>query len=588
LCYQKGAAAPFFIELHPRMTSSSHANIRPFWLGFLSCLMAIAYVLPNHYLPWMAFHAEAWTAMAMLAPAGWVVFCSSKRPSLNLALWICVGLTLLAVLQFATGLVPFKGTAWIVNSYFCGSVLAVMVGDMWEQEAPGQALDYVALALTLAAIVSFPIQVMQWLGLTWETPLIVMAASLQRPAANLAQPNLLADLFLMATVAVSWLRIQGRLPVWLALAIASLFLLGTALTGSRAAWINVLAMSGMVLYGNMRLKGLPTPRTVAVLCLVFFIGVFSGPSIQQRMTPLGGGGYTLDSSNARMSAWNMMFNAVWERPWTGYGLGQIVRVNFVFENNFGMERALYNQSHNIALDLILWLGIPIGVVALLLLCRLLWVMVRVIPTLHHWHATTIVLIAVVHSLVEFPLQYTFFLFPIALLIGTLYGSSIKVQHSLAAVWSRTLWCFALFVVVCLVRDYALVERNFYALRFESRGLETSEPKAPPDTWVLDQMRENLRVSRLNPGGVFTAQEFEKMEQVVRLTPGPFIMLKLAMAYALNEQPEKAQFWLSQICNKTNLEQCEVAQNQWERALINDKHRSLGPWPQSIRNMSPKL
>jgi hypothetical protein len=98
----------------------------------------------------------------------------------------------------------------------------------------------------------------------------------------------------------------------------------------------------------------------------------------------------------------------------------------------------------------------------------------------------------------------------------------------------------------------------------------------------------LRVSRLNPGGVFTAQEFEKMEQVVRLTPGPFIMLKLAMAYALNEQPEKAQFWLSQICNKTNLEQCEVAQNQWERALINDKHRSLGPWPQSIKNMSPKL
>lgn len=537
----------------------------------------------------MAFHAEAWTAMAMLAPAGWVVFCSSKRPSLNLALWICVGMMLLTLLQFATGLVPFKGTALIVISYFCGSVLAVMVGDMWEQEAPGQALDYVALALTLAAIISFPIQLMQWLGLSWETPLLVMAASVQRPAANLAQPNLLADLFLMATVAVSWLRVQGRLPAWLALAIASLFLIGAALTGSRAAWINVIAMSGMVLYGNMRLKGLPKPSVVAVLCLVFFIGVFSGPSIQQIVIQLeNGGGYTLDSSNARISAWNMMFHALWERPWTGYGLGQIVRVNFVFENNFGMERALYNQSHNIALDLILWLGIPLGVLALLMLFRLLWVMVRVIPSLYHWHAATIVLIAVVHSLVEFPLQYTFFLFPIGMLIGTLCGSSIKVQRSLTALWSRILWCFAMVVVVCLTRDYALVERNFYALRFESRGFETTEPKAPPDTWVLDQMREHLRVSRLNPSDEFTAQEFEKMEQVVRLTPGPFIMLKLAMAYALNEQPEKAQFWLGQICNKTNLEQCEVARNQWERTRINDKRRSLGPWPQSIKNMSSTL
>lgn len=489
-----------------------------------------------------------------------------------------MGMMFVSLLQFVTGLVPFKGTAWIVFAYFCGAALAIMVGDMWEQEAPGQALDYVALALTLAAVVSLPMELMQWLGLFWETPLIVMASSLRRPVANLAQPNLLADLFLMATVAVSWLRVQGRLPAWLALVMAGLFLLGAALTGSRAAWINVLVMSGMVLYGNMRLKGLPTPRTVAMLCLVFFIVVFVGPSIQQSLIPLGGGEYTLDSSHARLTAWNMMFHAVWERPWAGYGLGQIVQVNFVFENNFGMERALYNQSHNIALDLILWLGIPLGVLALLALCRLLWVVVRVMPTLHHWHVTSIVLIAVAHSLVEFPLQYTFFLFPVALLLGTLYGSSILVQHRISAVWSRCSWGVALVIAVSLVHDYALVERNFYALRFESRGLETSEPKAPPDTWILDQMREHLRVSRLDPAGVFTLQEFAHMEQVVRLTPGPFIMLKLAMAYALNQQPEKARFWLGQICTKTDLNQCEVAQNRWERTPVHNEHRALGPWP----------
>jgi O-antigen ligase len=556
----------------------SPVNIRPIWLGSFSCLLTLAYVLPNHYLPWMAFHAEAWAAMAMLAPAGWVVLRSSRRPSLNLALSICVGMMLLTLLQFATGLMPFRGTAWVVCSYFCGAALAVMVGEIWEQEAPGQALDYVAVALTLAAIISLPLELMQWLGLSWETPLIVMASSLRRPVANLAQPNLLADLFLMATVAVSWLRVQGRLPTWLALTVAGLFLVGAGLTGSRAAWINVLVISGMVAYGNTCLKGLPTPRIVAVLCLVFFIAVFAGPAIQHSLIPLGGAEYTLDSSHARLTAWNMMLHAAWERPWTGYGLGQITQVNFVFEENFGMERALYNQSHNIALDLILWLGIPLGAVALLALCRLLWVVVRVMPTLHHWHVTTIVLIAVAHSLVEFPLQYTFFLFPVALLLGTQYGSSVRVQHRLSAIWPRGLWSVALVAVVCLVHDYALVERNFYALRFESRGFETSEAKAPPDTWVLDQMREHLRVSRLDPADVFTPQEFAHMEQVVRLTPGPFIMQKLAMAYALNKQPEKARFWLGQICNKADLNQCGMAQKRWESTPVHNEHRSLGPWP----------
>ena len=69
-----------------------------------------------------------------------------------------------------------------------------------------------------------------------------------------------------------------------------------------------------------------------------------------------------------------------------------------------------------------------------------------------------------------------------------------------------------------------------------------------------------------------------MEDVVRATPGAYIMFKLALDYGLNGNQEKASFWLRQICYKSFVTQCGEAKDKWQKAREKFSNEKLMAWP----------
>lgn len=559
-------------------------RISAFWLFILSFLLVLAFILPNHYFPWSSFHAEALGAVAMAVPAIWVS-CLARRPVRIYASSLVVTLALLIALgQYVFGLIPLWGTFWISAAYLLGFLLALHIGDIWEQAWPGQCMDYLSVAFIMASLISLPLEVFQWLDMTWSTSLIMQARDIQRPFANMAQPNLLADVYLLGLVGLSWQHARKRLNGLSASILAALFLIGIALTGSRAAWINVFVLLLLsTLFYPKDAKGHHV-RIALGLALFFFCCALVAPKLQAALLQEGGmldalRNFSTASTHSRFTVWRMMVFASLLSPVWGYGWGQVIKVNFVFDDAMDVERGLFSQSHNFFLDLVLWNGYPLGLLFSAAAIWWIWRLVRLDRNISNWHIQASVLVLCIHCLIEFPIYYTYFLFPMGLMLGSVQPLIFSKPLLTVGNWIRWVVLAASVAVLSLsIRDYFLIERNFYALRLESRGYITDVARKPPDGWVLTQLLEHLRLSRSEANPHATPAQLDEMEDIVRVTPGAYIMFKVALNYGLAGNQEKARFWLNQICNKVYAQQCEEAKQKWQRASQLHIEQKLMPWP----------
>jgi hypothetical protein len=126
-----------------------------------------------------------------------------------------------------------------------------------------------------------------------------------------------------------------------------------------------------------------------------------------------------------------------QQPLRGVGVGEF---NFAWTlTPFGdRPEALFDHSHNLALQIFVELGVPLGAVVLALL---LWPLARVM-----WHAwgsrqgadasaraaAFMLLLVGAHSLVEYPLWYAYFLLPTAWILGYLLGRCCPAGTAKAA------------------------------------------------------------------------------------------------------------------------------------------------------------
>ncbi|HEX6364151.1 MAG TPA: hypothetical protein VFZ93_14435, partial [Albitalea sp.] len=118
-------------------------------------VMALAWLVPNHYLPWVAFHSEitaaagfALLALATLARGPGAV----AWPRLAL---FALALAAVPLAQAASGLILFWGDAWMASLYLLGFALAVVVGHRLARiDDPPALLAAFWLAVLVAALLS--------------------------------------------------------------------------------------------------------------------------------------------------------------------------------------------------------------------------------------------------------------------------------------------------------------------------------------------------------------------------------------------------------------------------------------------------
>jgi len=556
------------------------------WQPFLSLLLAVSYVIPNHYLPWMSFHAEAWAFAVLWVVAVVVLLHNGMRGGViyhadPLFMQVVLALAIVGV-QYVSGHIALGGVAWVVFLYVLGLGLTLQLGQVWQRLGSAEPYHFIFTAWILAGLASLPMQLMQWTVAHWTNAFVLHVENASRPFANLGQPNHLADLFLLALIGVHWFWQRRNLPSLLASVLALFMLFGAALTVSRTAWLALLLLSSYTAFRPaasdrcLRLRFLAGLVFFFVLCaaiLPTLQQIFFTPEVLPGVPQLNNGSFS-----ARLGIWYVALKASLETPWTGVGWGQISHINFWFDNQMGVGRGFFNDAHNLVLDLVLWNGYPLAMLLVGGLIWALWRLYSVAPVPGVWHVQAVSIVVLVHATLEFPLSYSYFLLPWGVLLGTVLPPLAKRRWSIAPAGMLSIGAMVGGMGALTIQDYATIEPAFYTLRMEAQKLLPQQDPQPPKVRALTQLSEYFRLARIPLDKTYSATDMEHFEQVARTEPDAHILYRLALLYALQGQPERAGFWLRQLCVKSHMVHCQQAQINWKQAIEQYGERLLMPWP----------
>jgi O-antigen ligase len=562
--------------------ASTRTVLTPFWLCQWSFVLAVGWLLPNHYRPWLTFHTDAWVALTLLVVS--IVVIVQMRGtvavhgiSVLVALLVCV-----PFVQHVIGILPLAGNAWVSSAYLFGLFMALLIGAQWEKNSPGQLSDGLFLAIGIASLLSVGLQLYQWLQLD-GLELWSMGGGEVRPHANFGQPNQLATFLLWGLLAAAWGLVRKRISIWTALLMAGFILFGIAMTGSRTAWIGVALLVGFSwcwrkLWGNSRVPWVVTGMGIYFIANVVVTGWFRH-NYQGAME--------IDdvfrmSTEIRPLAWRMFIDAIGQHPWLGYGWNQVVLAQVAVAVDHPHVPGVFSYAHNILLDLILWCGVPLGLFVFFFVIWWLWKQLRSVR--HAEHAVLLLFLLVIfnHALLELPLYFAYFLLPVGMVMGVLNARlGEQPALSMGRGFFAILLAAGMTLMTLIIRDYSRIEPSYQILRMEWSRIEITMPVGPPDVLLLTQWHDYIKYARFEPRAGLSVEDLDWMRNVAALFPGTIFFHKLATALALNHKPEEASLWLQRMCKIVPDSDCLSAKDAWGRQALKNPEIAAIPWPVKV-------
>lgn len=508
-------------------------------------LLLLAWMTPLHFLPWVSWHNEVFAFMAVLVLAWQGLFLIARGNALSIisfpvTVLPLIGLITLIGFQLAAGVITFAGDALVFALYIVTCMACMAMG----YAASHQQTIYVQLAATLllgafiSTIIAF-VQVFE----VWETsPWINRMQQLRRPGGNLGQPNQLATLLLMGLTSLLFLYESKKLGAQLSTLLALILLIGIAATESRTAVLSFIVLG---LWWSVKQKTLDfrlSPWAV-LLTGMGFLGLFwSWPQLLldtvQQTT--GSGAVVNTNVGSRWQVWPQLLEAALQRPWWGWGMGQVSTAHNAVVHAYASSEP-FTYAHNIVLDTALGMGIPLAGFGVVICLVWLWRRMRTVRQLAPWYCLALVLPVAVHSMLEFPFAYAYFLAPVMFALGALEGmTAAKVAFRLGVKPVVAMLFATTAVMAWSVVEYVAIEEDFRVVRFESlRVGVTPSNYERPHVVLLTQLDALLNGGRIQPKSGMLSDELELARKVALRYPWPATQSRYALSLALNGNPDES-------------------------------------------------
>ena len=356
----------------------------------------------------------------------------------------------LAVLLLSALTAPlWTGQPWALALSSVGLIaaaaLAAQVGASAQRAGHGWAAFHAfCIGLLVAGVGSSLIAVIQVLAPSWADGTWIARSGIEgRAVGNLRQPNHLSSLLLWALVAVAWLGEVGRLRRPAATGLMALMLFALVLSASRTGMVGAVMLA---LWGGLdRRLSASTRRLlwlVPVFYVVFWAGITGWAHFQQQV--FGGEAqlHKADISSSRFGIWSNTLSLIAAHPWAGVGWGEF---NFAWTlTPFpGRPVAFFDHTHNLPLQFAVELGLPLAALALTLLSIAVVAAVQAARRAVGDDASPLraalvmVLLVIVHSQLEYPLWYAYFLLPAAFALGLCLGGPASAEPAAAPAPGRT-------------------------------------------------------------------------------------------------------------------------------------------------------
>lgn len=518
-------------------------------------LFLLSWLVPLHFPPWVSWHSEtvvffavlivSWSGLvSMLRAAG------SRTVVFPFAVLPLIGLAVVAAFQRATGLLPFWGDVWIFWSYMALCVACLTLGfaaaSPFVHSRPTSAASapFTLLAFTLlvGAVVSIVIAFGQVFSLWEQSGWILRMPELRRPGGNLGQPNQLATLLVMGVASLVYLRQSKKLGGVASGLLLFLLCAGIAITESRAGALGLLALLGWWLLKRQAI-GDATPKWVGIVWGIAFVGIFlTWPHLLNAMDLLGyQAGGRVSEGSLRFQIWQQLLKAVAMHPWAGWGIHQVAAAHNAVVDGYAVSEP-YAYSHNLVLDLVIWTGVPMALLLVVVTAVWLWRRARDANQLLPWYGLAVALPLGLHSMLEYPFAYAYFLVPVMLMLGAVEARAGRGKV-LARIGVKAVGAALLVSTVVLawsVVEYLAIEEDFRVARFQASRIG-SPPVGHqrPKVVLFDQLGVLLDVSRITPAPNMSAQDMEVAKRAALYYPWTATQSRYAMALALNGNPEEA-------------------------------------------------
>jgi hypothetical protein len=279
----------------------------------------------------------------------------------------------------------------------------------------------------------------------------------------------------------------------------------------------------------------------------------------------------VSSVGTRPINWLTLLDAAWRSPWLGYGWFQVSVAQQVAVLDHPARHEWLTYSHNGAIDLLIYNGIPLG----LALCAAgaWWIGSRFkrCRDVNSWALLGGVGALLIHAMLEYPLAYAYFLFPLGLMIGIIearYAGAVPNVRVFAM--PRLLFAGLLTVMLGMQAwiwiEYLEIEDAGRRMRLKEAGyIANGQVPTVPDVVLLDNQREFLwfRITPASEG--MTSQELDMMRTVSQRFAPPAAMLRYALAAGLNGREAEASRTLKVLCHMWTAVNCDEGRDAWKSA-----------------------
>lgn len=513
-------------------TLEPDAALRP----FRACLIALPFLAP-----WTAGpSASAWQllltwacAAALLATSSWAT------PHRGLLLWLGI---------VAAGICVGRGdntSSWL-SAFAAITVIAIVAGTIAGQEGRSGGAATLAWALLAAGVLNAVVGVLQHCGEAAMLGSLAVSTETGRAYGNLRQPNQFATLLNMALVSALWLQgHRARQHRWVLASAVLILMLGQVASASRTGMLQLLAIVCVGVGLEWRRRPSTTRSAdgrwqqlgwlLSLLPLYAFFGWLLShsagsvaPGALQRLDPA----VALDDS--RFLLWHNMLDLIAERPWTGWGWGELRFAHYSALYEGARFPTILDNAHNLPLHLAVELGIP---AALLICSGFVWLVLATRPwrerdptRLMAWGLLGVISL---HSLLEYPLWYGPFQLVFGLCLGLLWpGPERRGSSTRVATLSAAAATLLMAMVGYAAWDYLRVSQIYVAREERLPSYREQTLEKLQHSWLF---ADHVRFAELSitPITRDNASQMHALAQAaMHFSPEPRVVVKLIESAAL--------------------------------------------------------
>ena len=450
-------------------------KIKTDWItlsGYLSLsLLAAMWLLPFVYLvhkyPILSYHSEWWAVLLGLlsALAGLPVL---FRDTLRLPRIALLPLALAAFLGLQPLLLPqvFKQHAQLGMAYLFWAALVMTLGyNLRRTLALTTIIQALASALLLGALVVSGLefwlrfrlgQAGHWGGMT--------------------QANNYSDYLTLGLASALYLAAkQGKARPWLTLGLAvcaAVLVVGLSVSTSRSIWFYLLALAVLAGVGRCQQKRGLALATALFILMQLIWGMDWTPTTTTTSTAhieTSGERFVEHVGGApiRLHIWQVAWQLFLQAPWLGQGFGQFDWAYFAAGEPLPEIPGRVDNAHNLIMQLLAELGLLPVLVLLAALGLWLYGFVKAQLSLDGWWLSALLAVLGIHSLLEYPLWYSYFLGIAALLLGLGEQKAYRLQVNRIGQWALGL-AFLVLIGFCInhTNSYTRMENMMYAVEHD--------------------------------------------------------------------------------------------------------------------------